>query len=127
MTQAQQYRTAATLGSTLHWRAPGAGELVARDLPLWLTREGDLDDHVLQPGQSLRLRRGDDVVIEALRRAVPPAWDWVPAQGVHASTGQPPRRPEGLLGRLAAWAARLGRTAGGSAVSACAARDPLRA
>jgi hypothetical protein len=127
MTQAQQYSTAATLGSTLHWRAPGPGELVARDLPLWLTREGDLDDHVLQPGQGMRLRRGDDVVVEVLCQAVPPAWDWVPAQGAHASAGQPPRRLEGLPGRLAAWVARLGRTAGGSAASACAGRAPLRA
>lgn len=34
---------------------------------LWLTRDGDIEDHVLNPGQSLAIRRGDSAVVQALR------------------------------------------------------------
>jgi hypothetical protein len=99
----------------LRWRAPASGELVARDQSLWLTRRGDLDDHVLEPGQRLRLRSGDEVVIEALRRTAPPAWDWHPAESGHPGGGiQPSRRPAALR-RLAGWAAGLLRPAGAGA------------
>jgi hypothetical protein len=132
MTQTQQYSPPAPPTEVRRWRVPAAGEVVARDLPLWLTRHGDADDHVLQPGERVVLRRGDDVVIEALRRAHPPVWDWVPVarhepagripepagrrgprDAPHAA-GQPSPRLPGLR-RLAAWLARLRAPARASA------------
>lgn len=76
MRKSQQYgQPAATV---TQWRAPAAGELVACT-ELWLTRRGDPNDHVLHPGERLRLDRGDDIVIEALQRAPAPLWRWQPA------------------------------------------------
>lgn len=34
---------------------------------LWLTRDGDTEDYILGPGQTLTLRRGDKAVVHALR------------------------------------------------------------
>ncbi len=68
------------------WVAPQASWLVAREGALWVTRSGDLDDHMLARGERLALAHGDDVVVEALRRDVPAVWDWqpraVPAYGL---------------------------------------------
>lgn len=75
MTKSQQYRQPAA--AVTHWRAPATGELVAC-AKLWLTRRGDLDDHVLHPGERVRLERGDDVVVEALRQDAAPLWRWQP-------------------------------------------------
>ena len=44
-----------------------AGEFAVLEGKVWLTRRGDLDDHVLEPGQSIVLEPGDDVVMEAWR------------------------------------------------------------
>ncbi|OYU76190.1 MAG: hypothetical protein CFE45_31820, partial [Burkholderiales bacterium PBB5] len=41
-----------------------AGWLQVQRGPVWLTRSGDPDDHVLRPGQRLWLRAGDGVVGE---------------------------------------------------------------
>ena len=60
------------------WVAPQASWLVARKGPVWVTRSGDLDDHVLARGERLVLARGDDVVVEALHRDQPAIWDWQP-------------------------------------------------
>ena len=62
-----------------HLVAPAPGRLTVRAGCVWLTRQGDLDDHVLSAGQSLALQRGDDVVIEHWRRDAPALWDWQPA------------------------------------------------
>jgi hypothetical protein len=76
MTKSQQYGRPAA--AVTHWRAPASGELVAC-AKLWLTRQGDLDDHVLHPGERVRLDRGDDIVVEALRQDPAPLWRWQPA------------------------------------------------
>lgn len=34
---------------------------------LWLTRDGDIEDYILGPGQSFVLRRGDQAAVQALR------------------------------------------------------------
>jgi hypothetical protein len=34
---------------------------------LWLTREGDIEDYILGPGQSFTARRHDKVTVQALR------------------------------------------------------------
>lgn len=60
------------------------GRLTVRTGCVWLTRQGDLADHVLCAGQSLALRRGDDVVIEHWRREAAALWDWQPAAAYRA-------------------------------------------
>jgi hypothetical protein len=60
------------------WVAPQRAWLVARDDNLWVTRAGDLDDHVLACGERLAVARGDDLVLGAWRRDQPAAWDWQP-------------------------------------------------
>lgn len=42
----------------------------------WLTRAGDPDDHVLMPGDSLRLAAGEQVVVEPWIPAVPVRLVW---------------------------------------------------
>lgn len=76
MTKSQQYKQPAA--AMMHWRALAPGVLVAC-ATLWLTRRGDLDDHVLRPGERVRLDRGDDLVIEVLRPHAAPLWRWQPA------------------------------------------------
>jgi len=34
---------------------------------LWLTRDGDIEDYILGPGQSLTVRRGDQAAAQALK------------------------------------------------------------
>ena len=60
------------------WLAPRAAWLVAREGSLWVTRSGDLDDHVLAAGERLSVARGDDLVLQAWRRGQPAVWDWQP-------------------------------------------------
>ncbi len=59
---------------------PVPGELTVRSGCVWLTRRGDLDDHVLSAGQHLALAPGDDVVVDRWRRDSPALWDWQPAR-----------------------------------------------
>ncbi len=73
MTKSQQYGQPAA--AVTQWQVPATGELVAC-AKLWLTRRGDLDDHVLHPGERVQLERGDDIVIEALHQAPAPLWRW---------------------------------------------------
>jgi|694.fasta_scaffold30119_4 hypothetical protein len=41
--------------------------LLCLDGMLWLTREGDIEDYILGPGQSFTARRHDKVTVQALR------------------------------------------------------------
>ncbi|MCK9380387.1 MAG: DUF2917 domain-containing protein [Sulfuritalea sp.] len=34
---------------------------------LWLTRDGDVEDYILGPGQQFAVRRGDGVAVQALK------------------------------------------------------------
>jgi Protein of unknown function (DUF2917) len=43
---------------------------------VWVTRRGDPDDYVLQPGQHLALSRGEQVTVSALDAGQPAQWDW---------------------------------------------------
>jgi hypothetical protein len=60
------------------WSAPRPAWLMAREGTLWVTRSGDLEDHVLRRGERLAVARGDDLVVQAWRRDVPAVWDWQP-------------------------------------------------
>ena len=41
--------------------------LVCVDGELWLTRNGDIEDYILRPGQGFVARRGDRVTVQALQ------------------------------------------------------------
>lgn len=60
------------------WVAPQRSWLVAREGVLWVTRSGDLDDHVLARGERLAVGRGDDLVLQSWRRDQAAIWDWQP-------------------------------------------------
>lgn len=53
------------------WLLPRAGSV-------WVTREGDLNDYVLDAGQRLALARGDRVAVSAWDASQPALWDWTP-------------------------------------------------
>ena len=81
-----------------------------------MTRHGDLNDYVLDPGQRLALARGDGVEVGALDARQPALWDWTPMA---------PQRRYRLLREAAAaglaWAARALR--GGADALAALARS----
>ncbi len=57
------------------------GELSVVRGRVWLTRRGDLDDHVLDAGQSILLQSADAVVVEQWRAAEPALVGWYPRAG----------------------------------------------
>ncbi len=72
-------------GLAMHFGQPvrfaqQAGEVVVRSGRVWLTRRGDLDDHVLEAGQRVRLEADDAVVVEPWQRGEQTVIDWRPAQ-----------------------------------------------
>ena len=58
------------------WVAPRSAWIEARNGVLWVTRSGDLTDHVLQRGERLAVARGDDLVLQSWRPDQPAVWDW---------------------------------------------------
>jgi hypothetical protein len=46
---------------------------------LWVTRDGDLNDYVLEPGQRVAVGRGDQVTVGAWSPGEPTRWTWTPA------------------------------------------------
>ena len=65
------------------------GELSVVRGRVWLTREGDLDDHVLDAGQSMLLRSASAVVVEPWRVSESAVVEWYPrpAQPLAAPRG----------------------------------------
>ncbi len=55
------------------WLRPRSGSV-------WVTRQGDLNDYVLNVGQPLALSRGDRVAVGAWHAGEPALWDWTPMQ-----------------------------------------------
>jgi hypothetical protein len=51
---------------------------------LWVTRDGDLNDYVLEPGQRVAVGRGDHVMVGAWEAGESARWTWTPA-------AEPPR------------------------------------
>ena len=63
----------------------GPGELSVLKGRVWLTTQGDGDDHVLSRGERLVLPAGTDVVIEPWDRGQGAVLRWAPRRaGVHA-------------------------------------------
>lgn len=54
------------------------GEVIAVDGRVWLTRRGDLQDHLLQAGEALRISAGDDAVVEPWAHGEPVTLRWQP-------------------------------------------------
>ena len=89
------------------WVVPERAWLLAREGALWVTRAGDLEDHVLTRGERLAVARGDDLVVQSWHRDQPALWDWQP---LSAPAGY------GLRREVLAWAwARVARALRGAA------------
>ena len=92
----------------MHWGEPVridhlAGEFAVVSGRVWLTRHGDVDDHVIEAGQRLVLEPSDEVVIEPWQRGERTLVQWRPRVQ--------PRRVEAFaVGGLARFA---GAAAGG--------------
>ncbi len=93
------------------WVASESGWVTVQAGRAWLTRDGDLDDHVLTTGERLWLRRGDVLTAEAWQPGEPAwlVWRPEPAQAFLASltalaAGGLARRARGLAGGLLALA-----------------------
>lgn len=46
---------------------------------LWITRDGDLNDYVLETGQRIAVGRGDHVTVGAWQAGQPALWEWTPS------------------------------------------------
>ena len=67
----------------MRWGEPlrlerSAGEVIVKSGRVWLTREGDADDHVLEAGQRVCLDAGGAVVLEPWQRDEHTVIDWRP-------------------------------------------------
>jgi hypothetical protein len=60
------------------WHVTVAGTLRVTAGQVWLTRDGDPDDHVLMAGEWLRLRPGDTVTAEPWQRGQRGQLSWEP-------------------------------------------------
>ncbi len=54
------------------------GELKVIEGKVWLTRLGDLDDHLLEPGQKIRIRASEHAIIESWRPTDTVQVQWQP-------------------------------------------------
>ncbi len=105
MTHPQIHGGPISLSGAQRWQVPAAGCLRVVAGAVWLTRDGDLDDHWLMPGQCLALPRGARVTAEPARagqrarlvwQAQPPSGAALPAL-LRVIVG------ERLLARLGGW------------------------
>ena len=103
-------------GEALHLGRLG-GELSVVDGRVWLTRDGDLGDHFLEPGERLRLAVGDNAVIEPARAGEGTSVRWNPRRQSFfgALLAEPLRGLAFLAGLAAAGFAALARSAAASA------------
>ncbi len=59
-------------------RLAGGGDFVVLSGSAWVTRDGDLDDHVLEAGDTFSVTGADGVVAEAWRSHEPTRIAWRP-------------------------------------------------
>jgi len=83
------------------------GEFAVLEGRVWLTRRGDLDDHVLSAGERFVLEPADDVVIEPWDRSARARLEWRPI-------AQPPRGERLLRDALGAALRGVASAAGGA-------------
>lgn len=67
-----------SMHQTQHLLATEPAWLTALGGRLWVTRDGDLNDYVLDPGQRIAVGRGDQVTVGAWD-GEPTRWTWTPA------------------------------------------------
>ena len=96
------------------------GDLTVLDGRVWLTRDGDLGDHFIEPGQRLRVGVDDNAVIESALTGQSVTLRWQPRQRsfVGALLAQPLRGLAFLTGLAADGFAALARSAADSACRA---------
>lgn len=61
------------------WQVGRPGWLAVEGASVWLTRDGELDDHVLAPGQGMALRSGDRITVEPWCAGARARLVWSPA------------------------------------------------
>ncbi len=103
-------------GQALHLGRLG-GELAVVEGHVWLTRDGDLGDHVIEPGQRVRLGVDENAVIESARTGEAVAVRWYPRRQsfVGALVEEPLRGVAFLTGLAARGFVALARSAAASA------------
>ena len=103
-------------GQAVHLGRLG-GDLTVLEGQVWLTRDDDLGDHLLVPGQRVRLAVNDNAVIEPWQRGERVALRWNPRrQGLlGAVLAAPLRGPAFATRALATGFAALARSAASSA------------
>lgn len=106
--------------------------LVAVGTTLWVTRNGDLDDHVLSPGERLGVACGDRLLIGPWMPGQKSAWEWQPRRAARSSGYGWRRRvlaaPLALLARALRGAADgLADLARSAAAMACRAQGSIKA
>ena len=115
---AQSNRTVQRLatGEALHLGRLG-GDLVVVDGRVWLTRDGDLGDHVVEPGQRIRLAVNDNAVIESAETGATATVHWYPRRQSYfgALVEEPLRGLAFLTGMAARGFVALARSAAASA------------
>ena len=99
------------------------GDLFVVDGRVWLTRDGDLGDHVIEPGQKLRLAVNANAVIESVRTGDTVTVRWYPRRRSFAGAllAEPLCAVAFLMGRVANGLAALARraAAGASRAEGC--------
>jgi len=90
----------------LRTRRPG--RLMVKSGRAWITRQGDLDDHVLSPGQAVELRADEQVVVEPWDRGSPVRLSWCSAQRRAAALRGAEALRDGALRFVARWSAAAG-------------------
>ena len=101
---AQSNRTVQRLatGEALHLGRLG-GDLIVVDGRVWLTRDGDLGDHFVEPGQKLRLAVNENAVIESAKTGAAVTVRWYPRrQSFLGALAEEPLRGLAFLTGLAA-------------------------
>ena len=93
------------------------GELTVIDGNVWLTRDGDLGDHFIEPGQKVRLGVAENAVIEAAHTGQTVTVRWSPRRQsfVCALLAEPLRGLAFVAARAALGFAALARSAAASA------------
>ncbi len=103
-------------GQALHLGRLG-GELTVVSGRVWLTRDGDLGDHLLEAGERLVLAVDDNAVIEPWDAGATASVRWNPRHQtfIAALLAEPLRGLAFIAGKLAAGSAALARQAASSA------------
>ena len=93
------------------------GDLTVLEGSVWLTRDGELGDHVIEPGQRVRLGTDEHAVIESARTGQTVTLRWNPRRQSFfgALLAEPLRGLAFLAGLAAGGFAALARSAAASA------------